>query len=373
MVAEAAPRGDGSWREVRAYRAYWVVKETQVLTVPLAEAPFCLDGHDLAVSTSVGIALAGPDHADPAALLQDADVALYRAKERGKARWALFDPGMGARLRERVALEVDLRRALERGELALHYQPVVELASGRVATVEALLRWEHPARGSVTPAAFVPVAEETGLIVPLGRWVLTEACRQLRQWQLCAPGGHAPTMSVNVSSRQLLDPAVLDDVAAVLAETQLAPNCLTLEITESVIMQDTAVTLRKLHALKALGVRLAIDDFGTGYSSLSYLQRFPVDILKIDKAFVNGVSRANSDAALARTIIALASMLELRTVAEGVEHADQRTQLVALGCALGQGYLFAKPLTAADIELLLSTEGDRLLETITPAADARER
>jgi diguanylate cyclase (GGDEF)-like protein len=306
------------------------------------------------VGTSVGIARArGGEEAD--ALLRHADLAMYTAKRDGRGRFALFEPAMHAAAVERLELDADLRASLERLEAApsrasdggdghdfhLVYQPVVELATGRVVAAEALLRWRHAQRGLVPPAVFIPVAEETGLIGSLGRWVLEAACRQAAAW-----GDRGPVVSVNLSGRQLDDPALVAGVEGALAAAGLAPRRLTLEITESVVMRRTDATLERLRALKALGVRLAIDDFGTGYSSLSYLQRFPVDVLKIDKSFVDGVASEAHDAALARTIVALGTTLGLRTVAEGIETEDQQAALLALGCTYGQGYFFARPLPA---------------------------
>ena len=310
--------------------------------------PVALEARELTVTCSVGLAHArGGDTADE--LLRNADVAMYRAKAAGKGRHAVFEPAMHAAVVARIQLEADLRRALARGELSLAYQPLVELGGGCLTSLEALVRWRHPACGLVAPGQFIPVAEEMGLIVELGRWVLRTACAQLADWDAALGPGVVPSVSVNVSGRQLDDPGFVRDVAAALADAPLAAGRLTLEVTESVIMREPDVTLARLHALKALGVRLAVDDFGTGSSSLSYLQRFPVDALKIDKSFVDGVARGGSDAALARTIIALAEMLGIRSVAEGIERDDQRAQLVALGCQVGQGYLFARPLTPAEV------------------------
>jgi EAL domain-containing protein (putative c-di-GMP-specific phosphodiesterase class I) len=255
-------------------------------------------------------------------------------------------------IHERVALEADLRQALDRGEFHVAYQPIVDLATERVVGVEALARWTHPRRGAITPGAFVPVAEASGLVLPMGRWVLREACRQAAAWRRGGAGG--PYVAVNISGRQLEDPQFVADVAAALRDADLPADALLLEITEGVVMRDTAASLARLAELKGLGVRLAIDDFGTGYSSLAYLQRFPVDVLKIDKSFVDGVHRGGSHEALARTIVALGRTLSLSTVAEGVERADQRDSLRALGCALGQGYLFSRPLPAAEVEALLA-------------------
>jgi EAL domain-containing protein (putative c-di-GMP-specific phosphodiesterase class I) len=299
-------------------------------------------GREAHVGASVGVAFSEPGIAADA-LLRNADAAMYRAKADGKGCHAVFDPSLVAAAEERMQLEADLARALPRGEFAVAYQPIVALDTGAVVGAEALLRWRHPERGLVSPARFVPLAEESGMIAELGTWVLGEACRAAARWP-APPGGAAAGVAVNVSGRQLQDAALAGHVRAALDASGLEPARLTLEFTESVIMQDTEATLAQLEALKALGVRLAIDDFGTGYSSLAYLQRFPVDVLKIDKAFVDGVARGGQDAALARTILALGDMLALRTVAEGVEEPEQRAHLLALGCQLGQGYLFARPL-----------------------------
>ena len=306
------------------------------------------------VGVSVGIAFAGPE-VDTDALLRHADAAMYQAKAGGKGRYCIFDPVLVAAAAERLELERDLEHALARGEFALVYQPIVTLATAAVVSAESLLRWRHPARGLVSPVDFIPLAEASGLIVDIGRWVLEEACRSAATWPSRADG--APVgVTVNVSGRQLLHPALAGHVADALATSGLAPARLTLEITESVLMQDTDAALDTLHALKSLGVRLAVDDFGTGYSSLRYLQRFPVDVLKIDKSFVDGVARGPHDAALARTIVALGDTLCLLTVAEGVEHAAQAEQLAAMGCEFGQGYLWARPLDAEALMTYLGTD-----------------
>lgn len=336
------------------------------LTRALA-APFPLRGRDVTVRASIGVAhstdLSGGATADE--LLRNADVAMYRAKAMGKGRHAVFEPAMHAAVIERLELEAELRRAVRRPAdhgLRLVYQPVFDLRTFRLAGFEALVRWEHPARGLVSPAAFVPVAEETGLIVAMGRWALSDACRELRRWEErlppWRPERRAPTMAINLSGRQLEDDVLVYDLAAVLRESGVTPQRVTLEITESAIMRNTEATLARLHALKGLGVRLAIDDFGTGYSSLAYLQRFPVDVIKIDKAFVDGVTRGGAsgsghDAALVRTIVALSDTLALATVAEGIEREEQREVLAALGCRYGQGYLFSEPLLPADADALV--------------------
>jgi len=279
-------------------------------------------------------------------LLRNADVAMYRAKAAGKGQYAVFAPEMHAALLDRVELAAELRDALAHDGLAVVYQPIVDLADRRVAGFEALVRWPNARRGAVSPTLFIPLAEEVGAIVPLGRWVIGRACREAARWQQASNGAGPVGVSINVSGLQLADPAFVRDVRDALEESALDPACLTLEITETVIMRDSVAVLARLRELKALGIRVAIDDFGTGYSSLAYLQRFPVDTLKIDKAFVDQIADGGNDAALARTIVALGDMLRLRTVAEGIESADQHAELLAAGCRLGQGYFFSRPLDA---------------------------
>jgi len=265
----------------------------------------------------------------------------------------VFHPALVAAAADQLALESDLALALARDEFTLAFQPIVAVDTGMVESVEALLRWNHPTRGLVPPLTFIPLAEASGLIVPLGRWVLEHACLTAAGWPL-GPTGARIGITVNVSGRQLDDPALPTYVAGALMASGLYPSQLTLEITESVLMRNTEATLTTLGALKDLGVQLAIDDFGTGYSSLRYLQQFPVDVLKIDKSFVEGVARGGRDAALGRTIVALAETLGLRTVAEGIEDPAQRERLRTMGCDLGQGYLFARPLDGAALHALLA-------------------
>ena len=315
------------------------------------DAPVSLRGALVTVGVSIGIASAA--HATyPDALLRNADVAMYGAKARGKGRHLVFEPAMHAAVLMRLQLEDDLRGALAGGDFHLDFQPIVRLATGEVTGAEALVRWTHAERGLVEPARFIPLAEETGLIVPLGAWVLREACRQGRDWfdrHGTGPGGVPFTVSVNISARQLAEPTFVQQVRNTLEESRLHPSSLVLEITESVLMRDTETMVGRMRALKALGVRLAVDDFGTGYSSLSYLHRFPVDILKIDKSFVDAVGSGRAEPALARAIVALGESLGLTTVAEGIEREAQRAGLVALRCELGQGYLFARPGPAAEL------------------------
>lgn len=315
------------------------------------DAPIAFDGHEHLMTASVGVVLASVAYARAEDVLRDADVAMYRAKAAGKARYAVFDPPMQAAVLARLALERDLRLALERGQFGLHYQPIVDLRSGRIVKVEALARWQHPGRGLVPPGDFIPLAEESGLIVPLGRWVLGEACRQARSW---VEAGTPLAVAVNLTAREFQHPALAEEVAAALGNAGLDPAWLRLEITESLAMRDAAATVATLGALRALGVETMIDDFGTGYSSLAYLQRLPVDTLKIDKAFVDGLGEEDEgDQAIVAAIITLAHALGLRVIAEGVETAAQALRLRALGCDQSQGYHFARPQPAAELMTLL--------------------
>jgi len=315
------------------------------------QAPFAVAGREVVVGASIGVAI-GTHGADD--LLSHADVAMYRAKAQGKGRYAMFESGMQAEVIERLELESDLQRAIgtqagsggSECELEVFYQPVVALGSGELVGHEALVRWRHPARGLLSPAAFIPVAEETGLVVPLGRFVLREACRQAAAWQ--AAGHGELSMNVNLSGRQLEDPGLVDDVTAIVSETGLPAGRLVLEITETMLMHDTETTIERLRALRALGVRLAVDDFGTGYSSLRYLDRFPLDVLKMAKPFVDELGNQDEDPALARAIIDLGANLGLTIIAEGIERAAQLDQLRRLGCPFGQGFLFARPMPAAE-------------------------
>jgi diguanylate cyclase (GGDEF)-like protein len=314
------------------------------------EAPFQIDGHDIFVTSSVGIAMYPHDGLDVATLVKHADSAMYQAK-RTNAGFKFYEASMELSISQHVRLESDLRRALELEQLEVYYQPQMTVDGERIVAMEALLRWHHPTRGLVPPSEFIPLAEETGLINPLGDWVLRTACARLRRWQ----GAGLPTLrvAVNVSVRQLLQADFAATVQGVLAETGLPPHLLELEITESTLMEHAQDTLAALHALRELGVRLSIDDFGTGYSSLSYLKRFPVDIIKIDRSFVRDVPQDADDVAIVTAIIALAHSLRLEVVAEGVETEAQLGFLQALGCDLLQGYLLSAPVPAAQFEALV--------------------
>jgi len=317
--------------------------------------PFQIAGELVSVSASVGVALAtNAQSAD--GILGNADVAMYRAKARGKAQFTVFEPSMRVELFRPIELRRDLQRALEREEFVLHYQPIVSLSTGRLEGVEALLRWQAPGRGLVPPGEFVPLAEETGLIVEIGRWALREACRQPRAWGIGYTDETPLWISVNISKRQLERPELVEDVADALRASHLEPQRLVLEVTESVASLDNESMELLLERLKGLGVRIALDDFGSGYSSLGRLQAMPLDMLKIDRQFVQSAGSRQQATQLTRTIIELARTLDLTTVAEGIELRDQLDLLVSLGCDLGQGFLFAKPLDAHGIEALLSQQ-----------------
>jgi diguanylate cyclase (GGDEF)-like protein/PAS domain S-box-containing protein len=314
--------------------------------------PFVLDGTEHFVTTSIGIALAeGGEPADD--LLRDADAAMHRAKERGRARWELFDEALRGRAISRLRVENDLRRALERRELTLDYQPLVSMGDGRLVGVEALVRWDHPERGRISPADFIPVAEENGLIEPIGRWVLARACRQAADWYDARPDAAPVSMSVNLSAAQVANVGLTDAVAAALRMSGLDPSLLSLELTESVLVGDVEELARTLRSLKALGVRLVLDDFGTGYSSLSYLTRLPLDVLKVDRSFVGGLGVEPRDTAITEAIVAMSQALSMGVVGEGVETKLQLAELTRLGCDLAQGYYFSRPVPAEQITQML--------------------
>ncbi len=316
--------------------------------------PYEIDGHtgrQLSLTASVGIALG--ERASAAELLRDADVALYEAKAAGKSHYMLFQSSMQTAARDRLTLEMDLAEALEQRQLFLQYQPTFDLQSERVIGVEALIRWRHPTRGVIAPIEFIPVAEESGLIVPIGRWVLQEACMQAANWY---GDGHRIGMSVNVSGRQLDDDELIEDVRGALAESGLDPTTLTLEITETTLMRDAEATAERLRMLKQLGVRIAIDDFGTGYSSLAYLRQFPVDALKIDRSFISGIAGSKGSAALIHTLVQLGKTLDIETLAEGIEERSQLETLQREHCDHGQGFLFSRPLDVDAVEKFLNAD-----------------
>jgi diguanylate cyclase (GGDEF)-like protein len=345
----------------------------QVATRLLAalHEPFPVGDHDVVLGASIGIAFAG-SAVTCDQLLRNADLAMYTAKRHGKHRFETYHSDMHAVALDRLEREGALRRGLDRGELVIHYQPVVALPAGRVSGFEALVRWQHPEHGLLPPSDFITLAEETGLVGELGRQVLSSACTQVRAWQRSHPDFEPLTVSVNVSPRQLQSDELIGDVEASLRESGLAPAALVLEITETAMMCDTDATIRRLEALRALGVRLAVDDFGTGYSSLSYLQRFPVDTLKIDRSFVSTVGSESVDVSLAPAIVSLANTLHLTAVAEGVETELQAEVLATLGCQFAQGFLFSRPLAPGAVAEVLRRRnlGPRPLE---PGASPRAR
>jgi diguanylate cyclase (GGDEF)-like protein/PAS domain S-box-containing protein len=325
--------------------------------------PMQIAAQEIVISCSIGIALYPQDGDTSETLLMNADAAMYCAKRQGRNTFQYYDASMNAKAREKLALESSLRKALERGEMILHFQPQVDQFSGEIAAVEALMRWQRPGAGLVGPADFIPLAEESGLIVPLGEWLLRAACAQNKAWQ---DAGLPPIgVAVNVSAVQFGE-RLVRTVAQLLEETGLDPACLELEVTESVLVQDIDAALRTLQRLKDIGVRLAIDDFGTGYSSLSYLKRFPVDALKIDRSFVRDVITDPEDAAITSAIIALARNLNLQVIAEGVETAEQSAFLRQRGCHLQQGYFFSRPLPAADFARYLGKHDNRAARVPVP-------
>ncbi|HVM02336.1 MAG TPA: EAL domain-containing protein [Acidimicrobiales bacterium] len=315
--------------------------------------PFQVQGRDVPVSASIGVVIGHPDHSSAEQCLRDADVAMYRAKSKGKARYEVFRPGTGSEEAARLDREIALRRAVELGELEVHYQPVIELETASIVSVEALVRWRHPNRGLVPPAEFIPLAEETGMIAAVGRYVLEEACRQLRAWTDSDPSRRDLVVAVNLSAHQFRLPDLTEKVADVLEVTGLQPSRLCLEVTESAMMADADAATVMLERLKALGTRVSIDDFGTGYSSLSYLKRFPVDYVKIDRSFIGELREGDVDTEIVRAVIRLASAVGMRSVAEGVENERQLLVLRELGCHLVQGYFLARPQPAAETERLL--------------------
>jgi len=332
------------------------------------QSHFNLSGHEVFTTTSIGIALSstGYDHAE--AMLQDADTAMYRAKAQGKACYEVFDKGMHTHAVYVLQMENDLRRALDREELRVYYQPIVSLDNGQLAGFEALIRWQHPERGFINPSDFIPLAEDTGLIVPLGLWILKKACQQLSRWQWQSPANRSLFMSVNLSGKQVSQPGLVNEIQDILEETHVEARHLKLEITESAVMDNAETAVQLLTRLKALGVQLSIDDFGTGYSSLGYLHRFPVNTLKIDRSFVGRIGEAAENIEIVRTIVSLADNMGMEVVAEGVETLSQLMQLRKLNCQYGQGYLFSRPVDADSVGAWISRT-PYWQETLYPAAN----
>ena len=315
--------------------------------------PFWVLGQEVFVSASIGIAMR--EEGDSAGdLLRNADVAMYTAKTKGKARFEIFEAAMHDTVMARLAMEAELRRAIDRNEFVVYYQPIVRLDTAEVIGAEALVRWQHPTRGLVPPLDFIPLAEETGLIVPLGGWILRQACQQLAEWQRMRGGGEPFVMNVNLSSRQLIRDMIADEVAAAVDESGIRASWLVLEVTETVLMADPAAAATALAQIRDLGVRVALDDFGSGYSSLSHLRRFPIDIVKIDKSFVDDVAQDGVQSAIARSIIELGHAMKIQTVAEGIEAGEQAERLLDLGCELGQGFFFSRPQDPATWQQLLA-------------------
>jgi diguanylate cyclase (GGDEF)-like protein/PAS domain S-box-containing protein len=316
------------------------------------EPPFTMAGTEMFISASIGIAFSTPETETPEDLLRYADVAMYRAKDDGSGRYRIYDPEIDARATRRLEIETELRRALEQDELIVHYQPLVSLHSGRVSGVEALVRWEHPERGRIGPDEFIPLAEETGLIVPLGYWVIRRACEDRKLFEVAGTHAGSILISVNLSTRQFEQPDLEDQIRRILVDTDTDPDRLQLEVTESELMQSSG----RIQDLKTVGIRVAIDDFGTGYSSLSYLRNLRVDSLKIDRSFVDGLGKNREDTAIVQTVVTLADSLELDVTAEGVEDEDQLSTLRELGCDTVQGYFFARPTPASEIVELLESD-----------------
>jgi diguanylate cyclase (GGDEF)-like protein len=316
--------------------------------------PLSLDGNEVMPSTSIGIAIAPQDGSDGGTLLRSADLALYRAKEAGRGTYAFFEESLNERAQQRRQLETDLRLALERGEFELYYQPLFDLEQNRICSFEALIRWRHPTRGLVSPTEFVPVAEDTGLIVPIGAWVIREASAQAAHWP-----DHV-RVAVNVSAVQFHRASLNETILRALADSGLAPDRFEVEITESIFLEGGDATLRLLHSLRSIGVRIALDDFGTGYSSLSYLQSFPFDKLKIDRSFIQNLLTRDGASAIVHAITELANALGIETTAEGVEETAQLMELRAHGCSSVQGYLFSEPMSAVDVEKLFAERSGAL-------------
>jgi predicted signal transduction protein with EAL and GGDEF domain len=319
------------------------------------ETPFLVSGRQLQISVSTGIAVSATGYSAAEDVLHDADTAMHRAKAVGTSRYLMCDPAMHAMAVHRLRLEDELRQAAARGELLIHYQPIVSLHDGHLSGFEALVRWQRPDFGLVAPGEFIPLAEETGLIVTIGSWVLRQACSQMCAWHLQFPSEPPLTIAVNFSAKQFIQPDLIEQMVQILRESHLDPGSLGVEFTESVAMQDVERTARVLSELKVLGVHTSIDDFGTGYSSLSHLRRLPLDILKLDRSFLSEMDNSNESREIVRTVISLAHILGMDVVAEGIETAEQADQLRSFGCKYAQGYFFSKPMNRSSVEALLGS------------------
>jgi len=359
-----APEGDDTLARLGGDEFTILLEDIRAISDPMRVAeriqdalrkPFVLAGQEVVTTASIGVALSTTGYSEAQDILRDADIAMYRAKSLGKARCEVFDQAMHASAVARLQLEGDLRRALERNEFRLHYQPIVSLATKTVQGFEALVRWEHPQKGVISPAEFVPIAEETGLIYFIGKWVFREACRQMRAWQEQYPQARGLTMSINLSAKELAHPDLVDQTRQIIEETGVAPKAIRLELTEGAAMENAEHTRRLLLGLKELGIRLSIDDFGTGYSSLSYLRRFPIDTLKIDRSFITHIDGHEENRQIVRTIMLLASNLGMDVIAEGAETLQEINHLKALQCQYVQGFYFFKPMEGDAVASLLSS------------------
>jgi PAS domain S-box/diguanylate cyclase (GGDEF) domain len=308
------------------------------------KTPFNLGGREIYITTSIGITLSESGHTRAEDMLRDADIAMYRAKAKGRAQYEVFNQEMHEDASKQLQIETEMRRALEKGEFCLYYQPIVQLESNRLVGVEALVRWNHPTRGTVSPMEFIPAAEENGLILPLGSWILSESCRQLREWQKRNPLASRLTVSINLSFKQFSQLDLVREVSSIIEKTGVDPRCLKFEVTESHIMENSEIAVAIMNRLREIGAEISLDDFGTGYSSLSYLHRLPIDYLKIDRSFVTRMIESRENAEIVRTIIKLGQNLKMKVIAEGIETPEQLEQLQSLNCEFGQGYLFSKPL-----------------------------
>jgi diguanylate cyclase (GGDEF)-like protein len=322
--------------------------------------PFMLGEQEVFMSASIGIAVSCGGHNRAEDMLRDADIAMYRAKSKGKAQHQVFDQTMHKYAINKLQLETEMHHALQRGEFCLYYQPIINLEMSNLKGFEALIRWNHPERGVIPPNEFILAAEENGLIIPLGRWILYESCRKLREWQINNPWASSLSVSVNLSTKQFMQSDLYEQVAAALISTQLDPRCLKLEITESQVMENSDKAVSMMNRLREMGVELSLDDFGTGYSSLSYLHRLPIDYIKIDRSFVNRMVESKENGEIVYTIIKLAQNLKMKVIAEGIETPDQLAQLHLLNCEYGQGYFFSRPLEARKTGTFINDSFDHL-------------